>query len=35
MFNFGINIVVGKHNIDKGLFYNFNFFKEDSSRRGQ
>ena len=34
MFNFGINNVVGKPIIDKGLFYIFKFVKEDSTRGG-
>ena len=32
LFNFGINNVVVKPIIDKGLFYIFKFFKEDSSK---
>ena len=32
MFNFCINNVVGKPNINKGLFYIFKFVKEDSLR---
>ena len=32
MFNFCINNVVGKTIINKGLFYIFKFFKEDSAR---
>ena len=32
LFNFGINNVVGKPIIGKGLFYIFKFVKEDSSR---
>ena len=31
MFNFGINNVVEKPIIDKGLFYILKFIKEDSS----
>ena len=32
IFNFCINNVVGKPVINKGLFYNFKFIKEDCSR---
>ena len=32
MFNFGINNVVGKPIINKGLFYIFKFIKEDTLR---
>ena len=35
LFNLGINNVVGKPIIDKGLFYTFKFVKEDSSRGGK
>ena len=31
LFNLGINDVVGKPIINKGLFYILKFFKEDSS----
>ena len=34
LFVFGINNVVGKPIIDKGLFYIFKFVKEDSLRGG-
>ena len=34
LFNFGINNVVGKPLIDKGLFHIFKFVKEDSSKGG-